>query len=180
MLKYWMTASRKNGPTAQSPSGGSRPEPAASDPPDHPGRRAAGQRIEQRDRRPHACERPEQLPGHGDQQREAGRVLHRHGIAHQVNQAVPQSPCERLAQRDVGAVVVEGPDENPVRGPERQMSEDDEPGDYERLAVREDGLEGGVLELFHPRTSGPRLYGSPADSGTPLWLRPPPPTIVAA
>ena len=60
------------------------------------------------------------------------------------------------------------------------MSEDDEPADYERLAVREDGREGGVLELLHPRTSGPRLYGSRADSGTPLWLRPPPPTIVGA
>ena len=59
------------------------------------------------------------------------------------------------------------------------MSEDDEPGDpgdYERLAVREEGLEGGVLELLHPRTSGPRLYGSRAESGT----RPPPPTIVGA
>ena len=160
--------------------GGSRVEPAASDPPDDPGRRAAGQGIQQPDGRAHTREGPEQLPGHGDQQGEAGRVLHRHGIAHQVDQAVPHSARERLAQRDVGAVVVEGAYENPVRGAEHQMGDEDEPRDDEGLVVREERRERGLLELLHPRTSGPRLYGSRAGSGTPLWLRPPSPTIVGA
>src|SRR5207245_6583593 len=129
---------------------------------------------------PHNRERSEELPGHGDQQRQAGRVLHRHGIAHQVDQAVPDSARERLAQRDVGAVVVEGPDENPARGPERHMGEEHNPRDEQRLALYEDGPQGGVLELWHPPTSGPRLYGSRSCSGTPPWPTPPAPAIAGS